>query len=394
MRPPASDALASHNTSDAAHADIRASLLAVESSGGPAKLGAANTFTQPQTVKGNVYQRDANDQLLVTLAPTANSVDAFGGQVLLHGSASGEVNKRLWYWAVDVVAAVPYRDSVWGKILDNGNASDVDGIYISHGGAGPATIGIGIAQPEASGAYHRVKIQGASNTEQAAGGVLQLRQGTGAPTGAILRATSVAGTDRWLLDPTNGNTWTVRQRGDAATANPVWVVENVTDNTERLRITANGKLQWANPADGVPDPNALLSRSGAGLLQVAQNLAVGNLCGVGPAFTAGGVTPTAQMDVATTGATACNLYVRNTTQGAMEVTMAGSGFEGRLYTSNASLMKIGTNRTARITIGGTGNVSFQSANKPTLPAAATDLASAIALVNSLKSMATLYTLAA
>lgn len=50
--------------------------------------------------------------------------------------------------------------------------------------------------------------------------------------------------------------------------------------------------------------------------------------------------------------------------------------------------------TGRMTINASGNISFNSANKPTLPADATDPASVITLANALKSALVLYTLAA
>jgi hypothetical protein len=322
------------------------------------QTAVANTFTQPQTVKGNVYQQDANAQPLVTLAPTANSPGAYGGQVLLHGAASGETNKRLWYWAIDVVAAVPYRDSVWGKILSNGNASDVDGIYISHGGTGPSTTGIGIAQPAASGSYHRAKIQGASSTDQAAGGVLQLIQGTGAPTGPLLRITSTAGSDRWVLDPSNSGTWAVRVYGDASTSNPVYVIHDVTSGTkEQLRFTANGKIQWADPSTGTTDSNAVIYRSAASIVQIGQNLNVGNFAGIGSAFTGGsaGTTPTAMLDVAQSGATAATLYVRNN-QGSIQVTMPASGNQASIVTSNATSISLGVAGVRWLGVTAQGNV--------------------------------------
>lgn len=365
---------------------------------GTQTVTGAKTFSAAPTVKGNVYEQDSGGNPLVSLAPTGTGAGTYAGQILLHGAGfSGSATNRLWYIAIDVVAAVPYRDFVIGKVVSDATASDVDGIYISHGGAGPSTVGIGIAQPAASGSYHRAKINGASATDQAAGGVLQLTQGNGAPTGPILRATSTAGTDRWVLDPTNGSTWAVRVYGDASTSNPIYVIHDVTTGTkEQLRFTANGKIQWADPSTGTTDANAVVYRSAASIIQVGQNLNVGNLAGIGPAFSGAnaGTTPTAQLDVATTGSVASNLYVRNSTQGAVQIVMAGSGFVGKVMTSNASSLQIGTNVTARITIGGTGNVSFQSANKPTLPAAATDAATTQALANALRDAMILYTLTA
>ena len=56
----------------------------------------------------------------------------------------GAPSHAAWAFGVDTGADVPYRDWFLSKVLADGSVSDIDGIYISNGGAGkPAAVGIG-----------------------------------------------------------------------------------------------------------------------------------------------------------------------------------------------------------------------------------------------------------
>jgi hypothetical protein len=148
--------------------------------------------------------------------------------MILHGAGSAESGSRLWYVAVDAVAATPYRDFVIGKILSNGNAADTNGIYISHSGDAESTIGIGVTQPVTVGNSARLKVMGIGSMGAL---FIPYNPAAGGQTG-----------DPLYIQKAAGLAFSVAYNGDTTVRGNFKVQTGVPTDVFSLDLTASGRI--------------------------------------------------------------------------------------------------------------------------------------------------------
>jgi hypothetical protein len=188
---------------------------------------------------------NAGGQQLVLNATGGPSVTQ-AGQIIFYAAnaptGGGNPAGRGWYLAVDTAATIPQRDIVLGKFTSAGGAADADGMYISNGGANPASIGFGFPQPQDTGTDHRVKIKAGSTTQ----GGLQLVQLL-SQTSNIFTATDSGGTDHLWLAPSTANNWNLIMIGDNTVTSPVFTLRSLVSqsSTTTVQILANGAFTAA-----------------------------------------------------------------------------------------------------------------------------------------------------
>lgn len=198
-----------------------------------------NTGVTIKDDSGNTLLRFLNDSL---------DSGHYASGLVYYGSNGLGPGGEAWYAEMDVAATTPYRDFVIGKVLANGSASDPDGIYISNGGSGPATIGMGVSQPGDSGRAVRVKVSGGTTTQ----GGLQILQATTNTTVPPFSITDAGAVDRVWVDPASANNWRLRIAGDTTAASVVLGVQDITTpTTVTFAVAANGNVTIANPGANI-----------------------------------------------------------------------------------------------------------------------------------------------
>jgi len=288
------------------------------------------------------------------------------------------------------VAATATATGVRLAFQGAGSVTDID--YWSHNGFQDPTLGIGKAQPDPG---YRLHVVG-SSFSGAALGSLKVQAGFSpavTPAAGGVNGAGFAqvwrdwgGKDHAWVDNTDNNTWAFRLRGDSGTANPVLVVQDVTTDTEKVSLTANGTVKFGGNA------NAALSYAGptSQAVQVKSGLAVGFTLGVGTGFSAGNdAVPNANIEIRHTSADDASIVLRTATWANFRI-LASNTNPGTvtIASQNAVPIVLGTNGVPRITIGANGEHGFFGAAavaKPTgTPVAATDLTTTTTLVNSLR----------
>jgi hypothetical protein len=208
----------------------------------PATSGPPLVLTGNDQASDILRVANAGGQQLVLNATGGTGVTQ-AGQIIFYAAnaptGGGNPAGRGWYLAVDTAAAIPQRDIVLGKFTSAGGAADADGMYISNGGANPASIGFGFPQPQDTGTDHRVKIKSGSITQ----GGLQIAQFLG-QTSNLFTATSSGGVDHLWLAPASANNWNLVMIGDNTVAVPVFTLQSLGSqgSTTTTQIMSNGNF--------------------------------------------------------------------------------------------------------------------------------------------------------
>ena len=310
------------------------------------------------------------------IAPTGFDAGAF---TVWGSNAPGAPRHGAWAFGVDTAATVPYRDWFLSKVLADGSVSDVDGIYISNGGATkPAAVGIGYSAPADRGTFARLKLMasGAAGDPTQASLVIPFASGQ---TGDMLAVGSTKDaygafrlrSDGTLLSHAAAPPNTTGTTGGTTSGSPTLIDENATFTPDQVG-------QFIARGAGFPDGTYVVAVVGSTRLTMSRNATTAatgvsyTLLGVQLQFrTVGGAptitatqpqessalvlsspqvgvgpgvsSPGATLDVAVGQSNSASLHVRTTSWGSLQINVSGSApGDSVICTGNATALRFGT----------------------------------------------------
>ena len=374
-----------------------AGLLLAPSDGRAAVIDISNVYTKTQVFHGSGYPIVLEDSSGGTLSQLGNIAPAGfqAGAVTVWGTNTpGAPSYGAWAFGVDTAATVPYRDWFLSKVLADGSVSDVDGIYISNGGATkPAAVGIGYSAPADRGIFARLKIMasGAAGDPTQASLVIPFASGQ---TGDMLAVGSTKDAyaafrlraDGTLFAHAAATPNTTGTTGGTTSGSPTFVDEYAAftpdqvgqfitrgagfpDGTYVVAVVGPTELTMSSNATTTATavPYTLLGvqlqfRTGAGAPTVTatQPKESGALIlsspqvGIGPGVSSPGAT----LDVAAAQTDSASLHVRTTSWGSLQMNVSDAApGDSVISTGNATALRFGTaGTTAALAIDKTQNV--------------------------------------
>ena len=338
----------------------------------PAK-NAVQTFTQQQTIDTSV----SGAAPLVLRTVTAD------GSVApeLHFAAQNglETNKKAWGLGIDIAAATPSRDFALFKFL-TGSSGVSDTFYISHNGTNPATFGFNWAQPPGD-----MNVNFLTPTALSSMGGVRIRQST-ANSGIPLLVETLAPATVFsvAIDGTVNAGKSLNVNGASSSSARGFSLAMSGEAVPRLEVLVSGTAKWS---DGTNAADCQLSRGGANRLDLTDTEIRGFRASSSVLFATavtgdGNRRWQAQSDGAHkwgTGGASPDVSIDRPGTAALRMSASGTP---------------GTNERFRIDGTGVGFFGTAPVAKPTLSAAATDLASVITLANDIRTRLINYGLAA
>ena len=240
-----------------------AGLLMAPSEARATVITTANVYTSPQSFQTAGYPiviGDSNGNALAQLGNIADTGSQAGALTVWGSNAPGAPSHAAWAFGVDTSARVPYRDWFLSKVLADGSVSDIDGIYISNGGAAePAAVGIGYSAPADRGTFARLKVMasGTAGVPTQAGVVIPFARGQ---TGDMLAVGSSKDTwgafrlrpDGTLIAHAAAGPNTTGTTGATTSGSPALIDDNAAFNPEHVgQLIARGA--------GFPDGSYVVS---------------------------------------------------------------------------------------------------------------------------------------
>ena len=345
-------------------------------------ITTANVYTSPQSFQTAGYPiviGDSNGNALAQLGNIADTGSQAGALTVWGSNAPGAPSHAAWAFGVDTSARVPYRDWFLSKVLADGSVSDIDGIYISNGGAAePAAVGIGYSAPADRGTFARLKVMasGTAGVPTQAGVVIPFARGQ---TGDMLAVGSSKDTwgafrlrpDGTLIAHAAAGPNTTGTTGATTSGSPALIDDNAAFNPEHVgQLIARGA--------GFPDGSYVVSLVSATQLTMSSD-ATATSTGVSytlfgcqlqfrtaggePTITAtqptaatavilsspqvgigpGVSSPGATLDVAVAQSNSASVHVRTASWGSLQINVSGSApGDSVICTANATALRIGT----------------------------------------------------
>lgn len=357
-------------------------LLVAPSDSRATVITTSNVYTSPQSFQTSGYPIVIGDSSgnalsqLGNIAPIGSQAGAF---TVWGSNAPGAPSHAAWAFGVDTAATVPYRDWFLSKVLADGTVSDVDGVYISNGGAAkPAAVGIGFSAPADHRGFARLKVMasGARGDPTQAGMMIPFATGQTGDMLAVGSSKDAHGAFRLRSDGTlvahaAAAPNTTGTTGATTGGSPTLIDENaafIPDHVGRLiargagfpdgtyvaavvsstqltmsanaTTTANGvsytlfgcQLQFRTVA-GAPTITAMQPSSSTVVLLSSPQV------GIGPGVSSPGAT----LDVAVTQANSASVHVRTVSWGSLKINVSGSApGDSMICTANATALRLGT----------------------------------------------------
>ena len=374
-----------------------AGLLLAPSDSRAAAISTSNVYTTTQIFQADGYPivlEDSSGRTLSQLGNIARTGFQAGAVTVWGTNAPGAPSHGAWAFGVDTAATVPYRDWFLSKVLADGSVSDVDGVYISNGGAPkPAAVGIGYSAPADRGTFARLKVMasGAAGDPTQASVVIPFASGQTGDMLAVGSTKDAYGAFRLRSDgtliahaaatpnttgttggTTSGShtlidenaTFTPDQQGQfiargagfpdgtyvAAVVGPTQLTmsSNATTTATGVSYTLLGVQLQFRTAAGAPTITATQPKESGALVLSSPEV------GIGPGVSSPGAT----LDVAAAESGSASLHVRTTSWGSLQINVSGSApGDSVISTGNATALRFGTaGTTVALAIDETRNV--------------------------------------